>query len=48
MELYRRFSELEYSQREDFLDEIIDRFGNPPPEVEMLWRLAALKACAEC
>ena len=43
MELYRRFSELEYSQREDFLDEIIDRFGNPPPEVEMLWRLAALK-----
>ena len=43
MELYRRFSELEYSQRDDLLDEVIDRFGNPPPEVEMLWRLAALK-----
>lgn len=43
MELYRRFSEMEYAQREDLLDEIIDRFGNPPPEVEMLWRVASLK-----
>ena len=43
MELYRRFSEMEYAQREDLLDEIIDRFGNPPAEVEMLWRVASLK-----
>ena len=43
MELYRRFSEMDYAQREDLLDEIIDRFGNPPPEVEMLWRVASLK-----
>lgn len=43
LELYRRFSELEYAQRDDLLDEIIDRFGDPPPEVELLWRLAVLK-----
>lgn len=44
MELYRRFSDMEYSARDDLLDEIIDRFGNPPPEVEMLWRVSSLKA----
>ncbi len=44
MELYRRFSDMEYSMRNDLLDEIIDRFGNPPPEVEMLWRISSLKA----
>lgn len=44
MELYRRFSDMEYSMRNDLLDEIIDRFGNPPPEVEMLWRVSSLKA----
>ena len=43
MELYRRFAELEYAQRDDLLDELIDRFGNPPPQVEMLWRIAALR-----
>lgn len=43
MELYRRFSEMEYAQRDDLMDELIDRFGNPPPEVEMLWRIASLK-----
>ena len=43
MELYRRFSEMEYDQRDDLLDEIIDRFGNPPQEVETLWRVASLK-----
>ena len=42
MELYRRFAEMKYSERADLLDEIIDRFGNPPAEVEMLWRIAAL------
>lgn len=44
MELYRRFSDMEYSMRNDLLDEIIDRFGSPPPEVEMLWRISSLKA----
>ena len=43
MELYRRFAEMKYSERADLLDEIIDRFGNPPAEVEMLWRIAALR-----
>lgn len=43
MELYRRFAEMEYAQRDDLLDELIDRFGNPPPEVEMLWRIASLR-----
>ena len=43
MELYRRFAELEYAQRDDLLDEIIDRFGNPPEEVETLWRISALR-----
>ena len=43
MELYRRFAELEYRDRDDLMDEIIDRFGSPPPEVEMLWRVASLR-----
>ena len=43
MEIYRRLAEMEYAERDDLLDEIIDRFGELPPEVEMLWRLASLK-----
>ena len=43
MELYRRFADMEYREKEDLLDEIIDRFGEPPQEVLMLWRIAALK-----
>lgn len=43
MELYRRFAEMQFSERDDLLDEIIDRFGNPPQEVETLWRIAALR-----
>ena len=43
MELYRRFAEVEYAQRDDLMDEIIDRFGNPPEEVENLWRVAGLR-----
>jgi transcription-repair coupling factor (superfamily II helicase) len=43
MEIYHRLSEMEYAQRDDLLDELIDRFGNVPPQVEMLWRLASLK-----
>lgn len=44
MELYRRFAEMKYAERDDLLDEIIDRFGNPPKEVETLWRIAVLKS----
>lgn len=29
LELYRRFAELDYAERGDLLDEIIDRFGEP-------------------
>lgn len=43
LELYRRFADLEYAERDDLLDEIIDRFGNPPEEVMTLWRIATLK-----
>lgn len=44
MELYRRLAEMKYAERDDLLDEIIDRFGNPPQEVETLWRIAVLKS----
>lgn len=44
MELYRRFADMQYSQRDDLLDEIIDRFGNPPEELETLWRIASLRS----
>lgn len=44
LELYRRFAGLEYAGRGDLLDEIIDRFGEPPEEVEVLWRVACLRA----
>lgn len=44
MELYRRLAEMEYSQRGDLMDEIIDRFGTPPSEVERLWRVACLRS----
>jgi len=44
LELYRRFAELEWGEGEDLMDEIIDRFGDPPEEVEILWRTAKLKS----
>lgn len=44
LELYRRFAELDYADKDDLLDEIIDRFGEPPEEVEVLWRIACLRA----
>lgn len=43
MEIYRRLAEMKYSECGDMLDEIIDRFGNPPEEVETLWRVSALR-----
>lgn len=44
MELYRRCASLEYAERDDLLDEIIDRFGNPPEEVLSLVRMATIRA----
>lgn len=44
LELYRRFAGLNYGEKDDLLDEIIDRFGEPPEEVEVLWRVACLRA----
>ena len=44
MEIYRRCSDLEYEDREDLLDEIIDRFGEPPIQVVTLWRVATLRS----
>ena len=44
LELYRRFAGLDYGEKDDMLDEIIDRFGEPPEEVEVLWRVACLRA----
>ena len=44
LELYRRFVELEWGQESDLMDELIDRFGTPPEEVETLWRVARLRA----
>lgn len=43
MEIYRRLAEMKYSCRDDMMDEIIDRFGNPPEELETLWRISALR-----
>ncbi|MCH4157507.1 MAG: transcription-repair coupling factor [Acidaminococcaceae bacterium] len=44
LELYRRFVDLEYQDGSDLLDEIIDRFGTPPEEVELLWRQAKIRS----
>lgn len=44
LELYRRLSEMRYAEREDLLDEIIDRFGQPPEEVINLWKLAVIRS----
>lgn len=44
MELYRRFAELLYEDKNELLDEILDRFGDVPEEVNNLWRLAVLRS----
>ena len=44
LELYRRFSDLHYEERSDLMDEIIDRFGQPPDEVVNLWRLSVIRS----
>ena len=43
LELYHRFGDMKYEERNDLMDEIIDRFGNPPQQVVNLWRVAALR-----
>jgi transcription-repair coupling factor (superfamily II helicase) len=44
LELYRRFVDLDYRDSSDIMDEIIDRFGTPPEEVELLWRQAKIRS----
>lgn len=44
LELYRRFAELEYKDKDDFMDEIIDRFGTPPEQVVSLWQVAVIRS----
>ncbi len=48
LELYRRLGEMTYEEKDDLLDEIMDRFGQCPEEVITLWRISVLKAlCRE-
>ncbi|HAY61550.1 MAG TPA: transcription-repair coupling factor, partial [Acidaminococcaceae bacterium] len=44
LELYRRFVDLHWGDADNLMDEIIDRFGTPPEEVEELWHLAQVRA----
>lgn len=44
MEIYRRLSELLYEDKDEFLDEIMDRFGDIPEEVNNLWRVGVLRS----
>lgn len=44
LELYRRFVDMAYGEENDLLDEIIDRFGTPPEEVELLWQQAIVRS----
>lgn len=44
MEFYRRFADMKYSERDDLMEEITDRFGEPPEELKTLWRLAGIKS----
>ena len=44
LELYRRFADLAWGEADNLMEEIIDRFGTPPEEVEELWHLAQVRA----
>jgi len=44
MDVYRHLAELNYADKEDYLKELEDRFGKPPEETVMLWRVSALRA----
>ena len=43
LELYHRLGDMKYEDRDDLMDEIIDRFGTPPEQVVNLWRVASLR-----
>lgn len=43
LEIYRRLAGMKYEERQDFMDEIIDRFGTPPTQLVTLWRVAAVR-----
>jgi len=43
LELYRRFADMEYADRNDVLYEIVDRFGDPPDQVLNLWKVASIR-----
>lgn len=43
LEIYHRLGDMKFEDRDDFMDEIIDRFGTPPQQVVNLWRVAALR-----
>ena len=44
MEIYRRFASMDYAEKDDLMDEVIDRFGNPPEEVINLLRISTIRA----
>ncbi len=47
LELYKRIASIENdSEREDMMDELIDRYGDVPASVENLLEIAAIKALA--
>jgi transcription-repair coupling factor (superfamily II helicase) len=43
LEIYRRLGSMKYEERQELMDEIIDRFGTPPEQVMALWRVAAIR-----
>ena len=47
LEIYRRLGSMKYEEREDFMDEIIDRFGTPPKELVTLCGWLPSGPCAE-
>ena len=47
LEIYRRLGSMKYEERDDFMDEIIDRFGTPPKELVTLCGWLPSGPCAE-
>lgn len=47
LDIYKRIAAIETEEeRDDMLEELIDRFGDPPKKVQQLLRIAELKAAA--
>lgn len=47
MEVYRRLASVDSNEAlEDFIDEVIDRFGNPTPPVEKLFNISKIRVKA--